>query len=107
MQIQQAAQEVLLTVAQISLLDRILTQISLLDGILIAIMVILLGAFAYLVYVVRKRLSVGGSSVPQGGRRPWLEYGSFFVVILGIVAVIIGFLTARCSVDDLSGIMEA
>ncbi len=83
MQIQQAAQELLLTVAQISLLD----------GILIAIMVILLGAFAYLVYVVRKRLSVGGSSVPQGGRRPWLEYGSFFAVILGIVAVIIGFLS--------------
>ena len=83
MQIQQAAQELLLTVAQISLLD----------GTMIAIMVILLVAFAYLVYVVRKRLSVGGSSVPQGGRRPWLEYGSFFVVILGIVAVIIGFLS--------------
>ena len=66
---------------------------SLLDGILVAIIVILLGAFAYLVYVVLKRLSVGSSSVPQGGRRPWLEYGSFFVVIFGIVAVIIGFLS--------------
>ena len=83
MQNQQTPQELLRTVAQISLLD----------GILVAIIVILLGAFAYLVYVVLKRLSVGSSSVPQGGRRPWLEYGSFFVVIFGIMAVIIGFLS--------------
>jgi hypothetical protein len=83
MQNQQAPQELLRTVAQMSLLD----------GILVAIIVILLGAFAYLVYVVIKRLSVGSSSVPQGGRRPWLEYGSFFVVIFGIVAVMIGFLS--------------
>jgi hypothetical protein len=53
----------------------------------------LLVAVLYLVYVVRKRLSVGGSSVLQGGRRPWLEYGSFFVVIFGILAVIVGFLS--------------
>jgi hypothetical protein len=83
MQNQQAAQESLLSVAQITLLD----------GSMVAILVILLGAFLYLVYVVRKRLSVGGSSVPQGGRRSWLDYGSLFVVILGIVAVIIGFLS--------------
>ena len=83
MQNQQTPQELLRTVAQISLLD----------GILVAIIVILLGAFAYLVYVVLKRLSVGSSSVPQSGRRPWLEYGSFFVVIFGIMAVIIGFLS--------------
>jgi hypothetical protein len=82
MQNQQAAQESLLTVAQISLLN----------GSLVAIILILLVAFLYLVYVVINRPSVGSSSVPQG-RRSWLDYGSFFVVIGGIGAVIIGFLS--------------
>jgi len=80
---QQAAQESLLSVAQITLLD----------GSMVALLVILLGAFLYLVYVVRRRLSVGGSSVPQGGRRSWLDYGSLFVVLWSILAVIIGFLS--------------
>ena len=83
MQNQQAAQESLLSVAQITLLD----------GSMVALLVILLGAFLYLVYVVRRRLSVGGSSVPQGGRRSWLDYGSLFVVLWSILAVIIGFLS--------------
>jgi hypothetical protein len=82
MQNQQAAQESLLTIAQISLLD----------GSLLAIILILLVAFLYLVYVVINRPSVGSASAPQG-ERSWLDYGSLVVVICGIGAVIIGFLS--------------
>jgi hypothetical protein len=77
-------------VAQVAL--QLVPEISLLDGIEIAIMVFLLVGFLYLAYVVRKRPSVGSSSVPQSERKPWLEYGSFFVVMCAFAAVIIGFL---------------
>ena len=82
MQNQQAAQESLLPIAQISLLD----------GSLIAIILILLVAFLYLVYVMINRPGVGSTSVPQGEQRSWLDYGNLFAVFSGIGAVIIGFL---------------
>jgi Bacterial Ig-like domain len=93
MQKQQAAQESLQTVAQIPPLDGGVVTI-----ILIALVILLLVAALYLAYEVRKRPSVGSTSVantsvPQGEGRSWQEYGSLYVVLWGIVAVIIGFLS--------------
>jgi len=45
-----------------------------------------------LVYVMINRPSVGSTPVPQGEQRSWLDYGSLWVVLCGIGAVIIGFL---------------
>ncbi len=92
MQNQQAAQESLLTVAQIPPLDGGVVTI-----ILIVLVVLVLVAGLYLVYVVRKRRRVGSTSVastsvPQG-ERSWREYGSLYVVLWAIVAVNIGFLS--------------
>jgi hypothetical protein len=88
MQNQQAAQEALLSIGQMSLLGG-----SLIETIILILQVIflliLLAAFGYLVYVVKRR-GVGSRSPPQG-TRSWREYGSLYVVLWGIGAVIIGF----------------
>jgi Bacterial Ig-like domain len=101
MQNQQAAQESLLTVAQIPPLDGGLVTI-----ILILLDAVLLIAVLYLLYVVRKRPGVGSTSVPQGGQS-WLDYGSFFVVIGGIVAVIIGFLLTLLFLGRFADVTQA
>jgi hypothetical protein len=41
------------------------------------------------------------------GKRSWLDYGSFFVVTLGIVAVIIGFLSILLFLDRFTDITQA
>jgi hypothetical protein len=92
MQNQQAAQESLLTVAQIPPLDGGAVTI-----ILIVLVVLVLVAGLSLVYVVRKRrrvdsTSVASTSVPQGDWS-WREYGSLYVVLWALVAVNIGFLS--------------
>jgi heme/copper-type cytochrome/quinol oxidase subunit 2 len=85
MQQQQPAKESLLTVAQIPSLDGGVVTI-----ILTVLAVLVLGAFAYLlVYRWRRR---GSTPVPQG-ERSWREYGSLYVVLWAIGAVIIGFLS--------------
>ena len=82
MQNQQAAQEALLLVPEISLLD----------GIEIAIIVILLGAFLYLVYVVRRMpgtVATDGSSDSEGQ-----AYGRLAgnVLVWGLVLFLVGIL---------------
>jgi hypothetical protein len=83
MQNQQAAQESLLTIAQIPYLELSL----------VGIILILLVAFLLLVrHAIRNRPGVGSASVPQGEQQSWLDYGNLFAVFSGIGAVIIGFL---------------
>src|SRR5215210_4559728 len=100
MQKQQAAQESLLTVAQVSpsLVLIVLTVITLF--LLIAILIAN-------VYIVRRieKTGVGSSSVPQG--KSWMEYGNFFVVIGGIVAVIIGFLSILLLLKQFEDVTQA
>ncbi len=87
MQNQQAARESLLTIAQIPLLDRILV------GIILMILVILLVAFLLLVrHVMINRPDVLPTRAPQGEQQSWKDYGSLFVVLGGIGAVMFGFL---------------
>jgi hypothetical protein len=69
---------------------------------LIVLVVLLLVALLILVNAVRKRpsvrsTSVASTSVPQG-ERSWQEYGSLYVVLWGIVAVMFGFLSVLFSV---------
>jgi hypothetical protein len=98
MQKQLAAQESILTFAQIAPLA-VLVIFTLI--ILIAIGI----ATVYLVRVI-KNTGVGSTSVPQGGRS-WLEYGSFFVVVFGIVAVIIGFLSILLFLGSFDDVTQA
>jgi hypothetical protein len=86
MQEQQASQESLLPVAQIS-------PSSILVVLAVIILFLLIALLVANVYIVRRmeQIGVGSNSVPQG--KSWMEYGNFFVVIGGIVAVIIGFLS--------------
>jgi hypothetical protein len=95
MQNQQAAQESLLTVAQVSLLA--VAQVGFILFLLVAIV---------LIAILVIRTGVGSRSVPQG-ERSWLDYGSFFVVTWGIVAVIIGFLSILLFLDRFTDITKA
>jgi hypothetical protein len=101
MQTQHAAQESLLTVVQIPPLDGGLVTI-----ILILLVAVLLIAVLYLLYVVRRRPSVGSTSVPQG-ERSWREYGSLYVVLWGIGAVIIGFLSILFALGRFEDVNQA
>jgi hypothetical protein len=95
MQNQQAAQEWLLPVAQISLLA--VAQVGFILFLLVAII---------LVAVLVVRTGVGSRSISQG-ERSWLDYGNFFVVTWGIVAVIIGFLSILLFLDRFTDITQA
>jgi hypothetical protein len=82
MQNQQAAQESLLPIAQIPWTETYL----------FVIILILLVALGYLVrYGMINRPGVGSTSVPQG-KQSWMDYGSLFVVLGGLGAVMFGFL---------------
>ena len=80
MDTQQATQESLLALPKVSLLA--VAQVGFILFLLVAVA---------LIAVLVIRTGVGSRSLPQG-ERSWLDFGSFFVVALGIVAVIIGFL---------------
>src|SRR5215213_1039314 len=95
MQNQQVAQEWLLPVAQISLLA--VAQVGFILFLLVAII---------LVAVLVVRTGVGSRSISQG-ERSWLDYGNFFVVTWGIVAVIIGFLSILLFLDRFTDITQA
>jgi hypothetical protein len=95
MQNQQAAQESLLAVAQVSLLA--IAQLG--------FILFLLAAIA-LIAVLVIRTGVGRRSLPQD-ERSWLDYGSLFVVVLGIVAVIIGFLSILLFLDRFTDVTQA
>ena len=95
MQNQQAAQESLLTVAQVSLLA--VAQYG--------FILFLLGAMA-LIAVLVIRTGVASRSIRQG-ERSWLDYGSLLVVVLGIVAVIIGFLGILLFLDRFTDVTQA
>jgi hypothetical protein len=56
----------------------------------VLIVVFLIAVIALIVFLLI-RVGVGSRTVPQG-ERSWLDYGNFFVVALGIAAIIIGFL---------------
>jgi Big-like domain-containing protein len=92
---QQAPQESLFTVAQVSLLA--VAQIGFILFLLVAIV---------LIAVLVIRTGVGSRSVSQG-ERSWMDYGSFFVVTWGIVAVIIGFLSILLFLDRFTNITQA
>jgi hypothetical protein len=87
MQNQQAAQESLLAIAQLGFILFLLAAIA-----LITVLVI--------------RTGVGRRSLPQD-ERSWLDYGSLFVVVLGIVAVIIGFLSILLFLDRFTDVTQA
>jgi hypothetical protein len=76
---------------------------GLLAGILIVLDVILLGA---VIYLWRRRPGVGSTPVPQE-ERSWLNYGSFFVVLCSIGAVIIGFLSVLLFLDKFGDVTQA
>jgi Bacterial Ig-like domain len=95
MQNQQAAQEWLFPVAQVSLLA--VAQVGFILFLLVAIV---------LVAVLVIRTGVGSRSISQG-ERSWLDYGSLFVVTWGIVAVIIGFLGILLFLDRFTDITQA
>lgn len=71
----QPAQESFLTIAQISILNSVMV---------VFIVALAIATVSLLIAAIR--------STPQG-HKSWLDYGSFFVVICGIAAVIIGFLS--------------
>jgi hypothetical protein len=79
MQNQQAAQESLLAVAQVSLLA--VAQVGFILFLLVAIV---------LTAVLVIRTGLGNRSIPKD-ERSWLDYGNFFIVAIGIAAVIIAF----------------
>jgi hypothetical protein len=95
MQNQQAAQEALFTVAQVSLLA--VAQIGFILFLLVAIA---------LLAVLVIRTGVGSRTIPKD-QRSWLDFGSFFVVTWGIVAVIIGFLSILLFLDRFSDVTQA
>jgi hypothetical protein len=95
MQNQQAAQESLMSLAQASLFA--VAQVGFILFLLVAII---------LIAVLVIRTGVGSRSVSQG-ERSWLDYGSFFVVSWGIVAVIIGFLSILLFLDRFTDITQA
>lgn len=77
----------------------VLGQISLLDVTLVVIIVALaVATVTLLIVAIRTR--------PQD-QRPWLEYGSFFVVICGIAAVIIGFLSILLVLGSFKDVSQA
>jgi hypothetical protein len=100
MQQQQAAKESLLTVAQIS-------PSSILIVLAVITLLLLIAILLANVRIVRGivKTGVGSSSVPQG--KSWMEYGSFFVVIGGIVAVIIGFLSTMLLLGQFNDVTQA
>jgi hypothetical protein len=100
MQQQQAAIDSLLTVAQISSTS-ILILLAVIT--LLLLIVILLAN----VRIARGMVNngVGSSPVPQS--KSWMEYGSFFVVIGGIVAVIIGFLSILLLLKQFKDVTQA
>src|SRR5215211_3641071 len=57
------------------------------------ILLILAGITTLMLVAIRAIRACGGSSSTVLQGRSWLDFGSFFVVSLGIVAVIIGFLS--------------
>jgi hypothetical protein len=59
------------------------------------------------IYIVRRieQTGVGSNSIHQG--KSWLDYGSFFVVIGGIVAVIIGFLSILLLLRQFANVTQA
>jgi hypothetical protein len=70
------------------------------------LLIVLLIAVLYLLYEVRRRPGVGSTAVPEG-EQSWLDYGSFFVVICGIVAVIIGFLLTLLFLGRFADVTQA
>ena len=100
MQQQQAATELLLTVAQIS-------PSAVLIVLAVITLLLLIAILLANVRIVRgiAKTGVGNSSVPQG--KSWMEYGSFFVVICGIAAVIIGFLSILLLLGQFEDVTQA
>jgi hypothetical protein len=82
--------------AQVSLLA--LQEVSLFAVAQVGFILFLLVAIV-LIAVLVIRTGVGSRSVAQG-ERSWLDFGSFFVVALGVVAVIIGFLAILLFLDN-------
>ena len=66
-------------------------QVSLLAVAQVGFILLILSAITILLVVAIRTSRGSTSTAPQGGS--WLEFGSFFVVALGIAAVIIGFLS--------------
>lgn len=69
------------------------------------LLIAVLISYGYLVRVVRT-LSVDSRSVSQG-ERSWLDYGSFFVVLCGIAAAIIGFIAVLLFLRDFNDLTQA
>jgi Bacterial Ig-like domain len=100
MQKQQGSQESLLTVAQVS-------PSAVLVVLAVITLLLLIAILVANVYIVRRmeQTGVGSNSVPQG--KSWMDYGSFFVVIGGIVAVIIGFLSILLLLRQFTNVTQA
>jgi hypothetical protein len=108
MQNQQAAQESPLTVAQLGPVTILLILLA---------AIVLLAALTLVVYRARQRRNVPSTSVPSTsapstsvltqGVRPWRDYGSLIVVICGIGAVIIGFLSVLFVVGSFQDVNQA
>jgi hypothetical protein len=62
--------------------------------ILIGLLVAILALVGVTIYVVNKRPNVGAAG------KSWLDYGNFFIVALGIVAVLVAFLIAMLLTID-------
>lgn len=100
MQWQQAAKESLLTLAQIS-------PSTVLIALAVITLLLLIAILLANIRIVRRvgKTGVGSSSVPQG--KSWMDYGSLFVVIGGIVAVIIGFLSTLLLLPQFDDVTQA
>src|SRR5215217_2754014 len=100
MQQQQAAVESLLTVAQIS-------SSSILILLAVITLLLLIAILLANVRIARGIVNNGVGSRPVAQGKSWMEYGSFFVVIGGIVAVIIGFLSILLLLKQFKDVTQA
>ena len=71
----------------------------------VLVVVFLIAVVALMVFLLI-RVGVGSRTVPQG-ERSWLDYANFFVVALGIAAVIIGFLVTMIFLNRFADTTQA